>query len=98
MTATQPLSAEKHEKQQAFRRMNARVYEPGSMILMVVGILCLCQPWIDVLHQYSVLIMLIGIIGFNIAVHVPPPDDPAIDEDDTGPVSVSAAVHGESHG
>jgi hypothetical protein len=87
-----------HEKRQAFRRFNARILEPGSMLLMLLGILFLCQPWVALLHQYSVLVMLIGLIGFNVAVHIPPPDGPRIDEDDTGPVSVSSAIKGNTHG
>lgn len=87
-----------YEKKQAFRRLNARVIEPGSMLLMLAGMLFLCQPWVEFLHQWSVLVMLIGLIGFNVAVHIPPPDGPKIDEDDTGAVSVSAAVGRNSHG
>jgi hypothetical protein len=87
-----------HEKKQAFRRFNARVLEPGAMLFMLVGILFLCQPWVEFLHQYSVLVMLIGLIGFNVAVHIPAPDGPKIDEDDTGAVSISAAVKGNTHG
>ena len=86
------------EKKQAFRRFNARVLEPGSMAFMLLGILFLCQPWVEFLHQYSVLVMLIGLIGFNVAVHIPPPDGPEVDADDTGPVSISAAVKGNPHG
>jgi hypothetical protein len=80
------------------RVFNQKILEPGSMWLMILGIIFLCQPWIALLHQYSVTIMLIGIIGFNIAVHIPPPEGPKVDEDDTGPVSVSAAVKGAQHG
>jgi hypothetical protein len=87
-----------YEKQQATRRLNARVIEPGSMLLMLLGILFLCQPWVAFLHEYSVLVMLIGLIGFNVAVHIPPPDGPKVDEDDTGAVSISAAVKGNTHG
>ena len=57
-----------------FREFNQKFLEPGSMLLMIVGIISLCQPWIAVLHAWSVLIMLIGLIGFNVAAHVPPPD------------------------
>ncbi|RYE84956.1 MAG: hypothetical protein EOP19_10435 [Hyphomicrobiales bacterium] len=89
---------ERHEKQQRFRRFNARILEPGSMWLMILGIIFLCQPWIELLHQYAVMIMLLGIIGFNVAVHIPAPEGPRVDEDDTGPVSVSAAVGGGQHG
>jgi hypothetical protein len=87
-----------HEKKQAFRRFNAKVLEPGSMIFMLLGIVFLCQPWVEFLHQYSVLVMLIGLIGFNVAVHIPAPDGPKVDEDDTGAVSLSAAVKGNTHG
>jgi hypothetical protein len=87
-----------HEKQQRLRRFNARILEPGSMTLMIVGMISLCQPWVALLHEWSVLIMLIGIIGFNVAVHIPAPEGPKHDEDDTGSVSVSAAVKGGHHG
>ena len=97
-TPTPAAAGAEYEKQQRFRRFNARVLEPGSMLLMLLGIAALCQPWVLVLHQYSVLIMLIGLIGFNVAVHVPAPDGPRVDEDDTGPGSVSATVKGHSHG
>ena len=70
----------------------------GSMTLMIAGMLSLCQPWVAVLHEWSVLIMLIGIIGFNVAVHIPAPEGSKVDEDDTGAVSVSAAVKGGHHG
>jgi hypothetical protein len=60
-----------------FREFNQRFLEPGSQLFMVGGIVFLCQPWIEVLHSWSVTIMLLGLIGFNVAVHVPPPDKPA---------------------
>ncbi len=78
------------------RVFNQRFLEPASIAFSVVGILFLCQPWIAFLHEWSVLIMLIGLIGFNVAVHIPPPEQ-RIDEDDTGPVSVSETVR-EGHG
>lgn len=56
------------------RVFNQRFLEPGSMLLMIFGIIALCQPWIVELHQWSVTIMLIGLIGFNIAVHIPAPE------------------------
>jgi hypothetical protein len=80
------------------RVFNQKFLEPGSQWAMILGIIFLCQPWIEILHQYSVTIMLIGIIAFNFAVHIPPPEK-KIDEDDTGPVSVSETVsQGRGHG
>ena len=81
------------------RVFNQKFLEPGSMWLMIAGIVFLCQPWIEVLHAYSVTIMLIGLIGFNVAAHIAPPEAKLIDEDNTGPVSVSATVKsGGGHG
>jgi hypothetical protein len=80
------------------REFNQRFLEPGSQWAMVLGIIFLCQPWFEVLHEYSVTLMLIGIIAFNIAVHIPKPVKKA-DVDDTGPVPVSQVVRGGSgHG
>lgn len=79
------------------RVFNQRLLEPLTMALMVIGIICLCQPWVLVLHQWSVLIMLIGLIGFNVAVHIKPPEADAEEEPETGPVSVSEAVRDGGH-
>jgi hypothetical protein len=78
------------------RVFNQRLLEPASIAFSVFGILFLCQPWVAFLHAWSVLIMLIGLIGFNVSVHIPPPEQ-KIDEDDTGPVSVTETVR-EGHG
>ena len=37
------------------------------MILMIVGFVCLCQPWSEVLHAYSVTITLIGLIVHDLS-------------------------------
>ena len=73
------------------RVFNQKLLGPGSMTFMIAGIIFLCQPWVEILHQWSVLVMLIGLIGFNISVHIPPPEQ-LVDEDDTGPVSISQTV------
>jgi hypothetical protein len=72
------------------RVFNQMVLGPGSMTFMIAGILFLCQPWVDVLHQWSVLVMLIGLVGFNVSVHIPPPAEAVIDDVDT--------LHGGPHG
>jgi hypothetical protein len=66
------------------RVFNQRFLEPGSMLLMILGIIALCQPWILVLHQWSVTIMLIGLVGFNVAVHIPPPEPEATEGHEHG--------------
>ncbi len=62
------------------RAFLARWLEPASMWLMVLGVVSLCQPWISLLHVYATTIALVGIVGFNIAVHLPAPDS-AEDQD-----------------
>jgi hypothetical protein len=80
------------------RVFNQKFLEPAAIAFSVAGIIFLCQPWIQFLHAWSVLVMLIGLIGFNISVHIPPPVR-RVDEDDTGPVSVTETVReGGSHG
>jgi len=59
------------------RVFNQRFLEPGAQLLMIVGIISLCQPWVEVLHQWSVAIMLLGLVGFNVAVHIPAPEQEA---------------------
>ncbi len=59
----------------SFRAFSMRVLEPWSQWIMITGFIFLCQPWIQVLHSWSVLVMLIGLIGFNVAVHVPHPPE-----------------------
>ncbi len=39
-------------------------------IVMVLGIVALCQPWNLFLHRYGVTITLVGLIGFSIFIHV----------------------------
>ena len=46
------------------REFNKQYFGPGSMAVMIGGILCLCQPWSAFLHSWSVLVMIIGLICF----------------------------------
>ena len=60
----------------SFRQLSNKYLEPGSMWLMVLGIVALCQPWIQVLHSYGVTITLVGLIGFSVFSKIKPlPED-----------------------
>ena len=50
----------------------ARQLETASMALMLLGIVALCQPWIELLHRYSILLILIGLVAFNVFSRVKP--------------------------
>ena len=54
------------------RELSARVFEPVSMVLMIVGIIALCQPWAEILHRYGVTITLAGLVGFSVFSHIKP--------------------------
>ncbi|OHV87452.1 hypothetical protein [Mesorhizobium sp. ORS 3428] len=56
----------------SFRALNEKYLLPASQIVMVLGIIALCQPWSLGLHSYGVTIILIGLIGFNITSKIPP--------------------------
>ena len=58
-----------------FRQISAKYLEPGSMWLMVLGIVALCQPWVAFLHRYGVTITLAGLIGFSVFSKIKPLDE-----------------------
>jgi hypothetical protein len=62
-----------------FREANQRYIVPGAQILMILGIVALCQPWIELLHRYGVTIILVGLVGFMVATKIPAP--PPAEED-----------------
>lgn len=66
----------------SFREFAQRYLEPVAMWTMIAGIVFLCQPWIEFLHVWSVLVMIVGFIGFIVAIHVPAPEQ-AEEEDET---------------
>lgn len=47
-------------------RKHARRLEFASMLLMMLGIVALCQPWDLFLHSYSVLMIIVGLLAFNV--------------------------------
>ena len=60
----------------SFREISARYLEPASITFMIGGIVALCQPWHLGLHSWGVTIILVGLVGFNIAAHMPKPAAP----------------------
>ncbi|ABR64555.1 hypothetical protein GOC91_27045 [Sinorhizobium medicae] len=55
-----------------FRAINRKYFEPGSQLLMIFGIIALCQPWNLFLHRYGLTMTLVGLIAFMITSKVPP--------------------------
>jgi len=57
----------------SFRELNQRWLVPGSQILMIAGIVALCQPWVEVLHRFGTTLTLIGLVSFMITTKIPAP-------------------------
>jgi hypothetical protein len=55
-----------------FKELSAKVFEPLSQWLMILGIVALCQPWVEPLHRYGVTIILVGLIGFSVFSKIKP--------------------------
>ncbi|MDX0716290.1 hypothetical protein GOD67_26595 [Sinorhizobium medicae] len=55
-----------------FRAINRKYFEPASQLLMIFGIIALCQPWNLFLHRYGLTMTLVGLIAFMITSKVPP--------------------------
>ncbi len=50
----------------------ARQLETASMALMLLGIVALCQPWVELLHRYSILLIILGLLAFNVFSRIKP--------------------------
>jgi hypothetical protein len=57
-------------------RRQARKLEMLSMLIMIFGVVALCQPWSLFLHSYGATIILVGLILFNIFSRIGPPQRP----------------------
>jgi hypothetical protein len=55
-------------------RQYARQFEFASMVLMVLGMVALCQPWSLLIHQYSVAMIIAGLVAFNVFSRIKTPD------------------------
>jgi hypothetical protein len=55
-----------------FKEISASYLEPLSQWVMVLGIVALCQPWVNVIHRYGVTVILVGLIGFLVFSHIKP--------------------------
>lgn len=47
----------------------AQVMEALSMLLIVVGIFCLCQPWWFPVYQRGFSLLLAGVVGLTFFSH-----------------------------
>ena len=53
-----------------FNMLTRKYIEPTFMVLMLLGIVALCQPMSFFLYRYGLTILLTGLVGFNIAIHL----------------------------
>lgn len=79
----------------SFRSINQRFLAPAAQSLMIFGILSLCQPWSLVLHRYSVVLTLVGLVAFLVTTKIAPDPEPPEDDDEFDDV---AEPSGETSG
>lgn len=53
-----------------FNMLTRKYIEPIFMVIMLFGIVALCQPLSFSLYRYGLTILLTGLVGFNIAIHL----------------------------
>lgn len=58
----------------SFRALNQRWLIPVAQTVMILGIVALCQPWVEVLHRYGMTIIIIGLVSFMITTKIPAPE------------------------
>jgi hypothetical protein len=53
-----------------FNILKRKYLEPTFMVIMLLGIIALCQPLSFFLYRYGFTILLTGLVGFNISIHM----------------------------
>lgn len=51
-------------------KLTRKYVEPIFMVTMLLGIVAICQPLSFFLYRYGFTILLTGLVGFNIAIHL----------------------------
>jgi hypothetical protein len=64
-----------------FREANKRYYEPIAQWTMILGLIFLCQPWVEVLHRYGLTVIIIGLVAFMVTSKIPAPPE-AVEEEE----------------
>jgi hypothetical protein len=63
-----------------FRKIAKKIVEPLAMIIIGLGIIALCQPWILYIHRKGFLITAVGLALFIFTSHVKPPVEEEMEE------------------
>ncbi len=58
-----------------FKRIAKKVLEPLAMVIIVIGIVALCQPWVLYLHRKGFLITGVGLALFIVFSHFKVPEE-----------------------
>ena len=58
----------------SLRALNQRWLIPVAQTVMILGIVALCQPWVEVLHRYGMTIIIVGLVSFMITTKIPAPE------------------------
>lgn len=64
----------------SFRKINQKYLAPGSELLMILGIIALCQPWNLFFHRYGTAMIIVGLISFMITTKIAPESPSDLEE------------------
>ena len=78
--------------------MSSAKLQRAGEIVMVLGIVALCQPWNLFLHRYGVTIILIGLVTFMLTGWFGKPSGSGDKEATDGVFDVSDHHDGTAHG
>jgi hypothetical protein len=66
-------------------RIAKKILTPVSMLLIGLGIVALCQPWVLYLHRKGFLITAVGLVLFIVFSHFKPPVETEVEENPDNP-------------
>jgi hypothetical protein len=64
-----------------FRKISKKIIEPLTMVLIIIGIVALCQPWVLILHRKGFLITGAGLALYIFFSHIKPLDEEEDEEE-----------------
>ena len=64
-----------------FRKISKKIIEPLTMVLIIIGIVALCQPWILILHRKGFLITGVGLALYMFFSHIKPLEEEEEEEE-----------------
>jgi len=76
-----------------FKKLSKKLFEPLSIVIIIIGIICLCQPWVLYIHRKGFLITGIGLAAFIFFSNVKPPVE--VEEEEGSDANTEVKIIGQ---